>query len=104
MELVYPVDRKVSWIDGSAHLMIFSAILTADGFPVLCSGIATPHSDTTRQNALHGATVKVANKKFLGQYMYAKELVFVAEGLRLFEVFNNIMERPLYRNNLYLFT
>jgi len=31
----------------------------SDGFPVLSSGIATPHSDTTRQNALYGATVEV---------------------------------------------
>jgi len=30
-----------------------------DGFPVLSSGIAIPHSDTPRQNTLYGATVKV---------------------------------------------
>jgi len=46
-------------MDGSAHPVIFSADDLPDGFPGLCSGIAIPHSGTTRQNTLYGATVKV---------------------------------------------
>jgi len=50
--------QKVSSMNGSSHPIFFSAILTTL-FPVLSSGIAISHSDTTRQNALYGAMVEV---------------------------------------------